>query len=61
MDELHQKLHEEACTQGKKHYMDPQTGNLVFTALEHLERGYCCESNCLHCPYGFTEKNENGS
>jgi hypothetical protein len=25
---------------------------VVFTAAYHLRRGYCCESGCLHCPYG---------
>ena len=25
---------------------------LVFTATYHLKRGYCCNSNCRHCPYG---------
>ena len=25
--------------------------NLVFTAAYHLKRGYCCNSNCRHCPY----------
>ena len=25
----------------------------VFTAWNHLKRGYCCKSNCRHCPYGF--------
>jgi hypothetical protein len=24
---------------------------LVFTAQYHLRRGYCCNSNCRHCPY----------
>jgi hypothetical protein len=24
---------------------------LVFTATYHLKRGYCCNSNCRHCPY----------
>ncbi len=24
---------------------------LVFTAAYHLKRGYCCHSNCRHCPY----------
>jgi hypothetical protein len=24
---------------------------LVFTAAYHLRRGYCCVSNCRHCPY----------
>jgi hypothetical protein len=25
--------------------------SLVFTAAYHLKRGYCCNSNCRHCPY----------
>jgi 2-iminoacetate synthase ThiH len=24
---------------------------VVFTAAYHLRRGYCCESDCRHCPY----------
>jgi hypothetical protein len=24
---------------------------MVFTAAYHLKRGYCCSSNCRHCPY----------
>jgi len=24
---------------------------LVFTAAFHLKRGYCCNSDCRHCPY----------
>jgi hypothetical protein len=24
---------------------------LVFTTAYHLRRGYCCNSNCRHCPY----------
>jgi len=31
-------------------YMDGEF--LVFTAAYHLKRGYCCNSNCRHCPYG---------
>lgn len=26
---------------------------LVFTEAYHRKRGYCCESGCRHCPYGF--------
>jgi hypothetical protein len=26
---------------------------LVFTEKFLRERGYCCESGCRHCPYGF--------
>lgn len=25
--------------------------DLVFTAAYHLKRGYCCNSDCRHCPY----------
>ncbi len=24
---------------------------LVFTAVYHRKRGYCCGSGCRHCPY----------
>jgi hypothetical protein len=24
---------------------------LIFTAAYHLKRGYCCNSDCRHCPY----------
>jgi len=24
---------------------------MVFTASYHLKRGYCCNSDCRHCPY----------
>lgn len=26
---------------------------VVFTARYLRERGYCCESGCRHCPYGY--------
>jgi hypothetical protein len=26
---------------------------VVFTEKFLKERGYCCESGCRHCPYGF--------
>lgn len=26
---------------------------VVFTELYLKERGYCCESGCRHCPYGY--------
>jgi hypothetical protein len=26
---------------------------VVFTEKYLRERGYCCESGCRHCPYGF--------
>lgn len=33
------------------HYYINEQGYWVFTALYHQLRGYCCENNCLHCPY----------
>jgi hypothetical protein len=24
---------------------------LVFTAAYHTKRGFCCNSDCRHCPY----------
>ena len=31
-------------------------GYIVFTEKYHLKRGYCCQSGCKHCPYGFNKK-----
>jgi Family of unknown function (DUF5522) len=28
-----------------------ENGLLVFTAVYHLKRGYCCNSGCRHCPF----------
>jgi len=25
---------------------------MVFTEAYHLKRGFCCHSDCRHCPYG---------
>lgn len=33
-------------------------GYKVFTEQYHLKRGYCCKSNCRHCPYGYDHKKE---
>jgi hypothetical protein len=30
-----------------------ENGYRVFTEKYHLKRGYCCQSGCRHCPYGF--------
>ena len=29
-----------------------ENGYKVMTEKYHLKRGYCCKSNCRHCPYG---------
>ncbi len=31
-------------------------GYIIFTEKYHLKRGYCCQSGCKHCPYGFDKK-----
>jgi len=28
---------------------------VVFTEKYHLRRGWCCQSGCRHCPYGFVK------
>ncbi|HNA41229.1 MAG TPA: DUF5522 domain-containing protein [Saprospiraceae bacterium] len=33
-----------------------ENGYYVFTAHYLLRRGYCCQSGCRHCPYGFKKK-----
>ncbi|WP_308422714.1 DUF5522 domain-containing protein [Rufibacter glacialis] len=34
---------------------------MVFTEQYHRRRGYCCQSGCKHCPYGFLKKGQIGS
>lgn len=36
-------------------YWSPE-GYRVFTERYLLKRGYCCQSGCRHCPYGFDVK-----
>jgi hypothetical protein len=33
-----------------------EKGYYVFTEQYLLERGYCCQSGCRHCPYGFKKQ-----
>ncbi len=35
--------------EGEDYYWEK--GLMVFTALFHLRRGYCCKNDCRHCPY----------
>lgn len=37
--------------EGEDYYIE--NGFLVFTAYFLQKRGYCCQSRCRHCPYGF--------
>lgn len=48
-------MEETDLKKGIDYYLD-EKGRMVFTADYLLRRGYCCESGCKHCPYGFTEK-----
>jgi len=31
-------------------------GYIIFTEKYHMKRGYCCKSNCKHCPFGYDIK-----
>lgn len=46
-----EEIHQEACEREEAFYIDPLTGYQVFTEYHHIERGYCCNSGCRHCPY----------
>ncbi len=37
--------------EGVDYYMEGAL--VVFTEAYLSKRGYCCESGCRHCPYGF--------
>lgn len=38
-----------------------ENGNMVLTEHFLKARGFCCESGCRHCPYGFTQTTETGA
>lgn len=42
----------ENLREGTDFYYD-EKGRKVLTADYLLRRGYCCESGCRHCPYGY--------
>lgn len=37
--------------EGIDYYHDPETGAAVWTEKFLLARGFCCNSNCRHCPF----------
>lgn len=37
-------------------YYYDEFGRMVLTAKYLLKRGHCCQSGCMHCPYGYSEK-----
>jgi hypothetical protein len=44
----------EQLIEGLDYYLE--NGFMVFTAHYLRNRGYCCESGCRHCPYGFVRR-----
>ena len=42
--------------EGLDYYVE--NGLMVFTAHYLRNRGYCCQSGCRHCPYGFVKSSE---
>jgi hypothetical protein len=48
------------ATTEEEYYLTPH-GLLVFTEKYHLKRGYCCQSGCRHCPYGFAKRDARGT
>mmetsp|Transcript_3668 Transcript_3668/g.13177 ORF Transcript_3668/g.13177 Transcript_3668/m.13177 type:complete len:324 (+) Transcript_3668:131-1102(+) len=53
--------HRRACEQGSSHYIDPETGYLVFTEVGLRSRGRCCGSGCRHCPYSHQNVRDKAS
>ena len=43
----------DVLVEGLDYYVED--GLYVFTAHYLLKRGYCCQSGCRHCPYGFKD------
>ena len=42
--------------EGLDYYIE--NGLMVFTAHYLRNRGYCCQSGCRHCPYGFVKQSQ---
>lgn len=53
-----QRLHQDACKQGKPSYIDPTTGYHVLTHDTLLKQGNCCGNACRHCPYAHIAVDE---
>ncbi|MCA1631082.1 MAG: DUF5522 domain-containing protein [Acidobacteria bacterium] len=45
---------EDRLVEGEDYYFEGAL--VVFTGRFLLRRGYCCESGCRHCPYGFRKE-----
>ncbi|MEP6921720.1 MAG: DUF5522 domain-containing protein [bacterium] len=53
LEQRDEVLSEEPLAEGRDFYIEG--GLMVFTALFLERRGYCCESGCRHCPYGYAD------
>ncbi|MBT3647585.1 MAG: hypothetical protein HN542_05015 [Flavobacteriales bacterium] len=40
----------------KEDYYLSEDGFIIFKESYHLKRGYCCQSGCKHCPYGYDNR-----
>lgn len=49
----------EELQEGLHYYKE--RGLWVFTEYYHMLRGYCCESGCRHCAYGFRKEGKETS
>jgi len=47
----------EPLVEGEDYYLEGAF--FVFTEAYLRKRGYCCESGCRHCPYGFRRDQRN--
>ncbi len=47
----------EKLIEGVDFYLEGQF--MVFTEKFLRDRGYCCESGCRHCPYGYRKETPN--
>jgi len=45
--------------EGVDYYLED--GLMVFTSIFLLRRGFCCESGCRHCPYGYSKQHPLGN
>ncbi len=48
----------EGLQEGIDYTIDADSGYMIFTFSYLTKRGYCCESACRNCPYGFTNPDE---
>ena len=49
----------EPASSDEDFYMDGPY--MVFTEAYHRKRGYCCQSDCRHCPYEFCKPDVSAS